>query len=341
MTTAEPVSTAVHSNINSLLAQSDKTHLWQKALGEVEKSMSGYKHPEPITGTAPDIALSPLVAAKSIPSMMKLLKKIKLRNPIYHHTTIPKAKKILETQKIIGMPQPDKFLKDVNKPTRAFSVTRDPKFLSRPHSNIGTDIRFIMDRDELIKKGYRMKPFAEKSFSKTLPYTHTQYGKMNPRFEFEERVLGNLPTKDIKLMDWAKIPIAHGTKLAQGVEKSRYGAVAPTRELQDLMQYIMNTDKAYDINKGWYRAPQLPLIMSEQVRSTLKKVQPYLTNAYTQYGHPDKVKALEKLMSAPTYKYNPFKGINTNFQHWKVGDPKVQYKKFKEYQKMVEKNNPK
>jgi len=331
MTTAEPVSTAVHSNINSLLAQSDKTHLWQKALGEVEKSMSGYKHPEPITGTAPDIALSPLVAAKSIPNLLKMVKKINLKNPIYHHTSIPRAKEILKTGEIKPTSsvfkggETPKYLKEVDEfgnympVPKAFSVTRDPKFLSRPHSNIGTDIRFIMDRDELVRQGYKLKPFAESGFRKTshkyvspedykiIPGYGHYTNPMNPRFEFEERVLGNLPTKDIKLIDWAKIPIAHGTKLAQGVEKSRYGAVAPTRELQDLMQYIMNTDKAYDINKGWYRAPQLPLIMSEQVRSTLKKVQPYLTNAYTQYGHPDKVKALEKLMSAPTYKYNPFK----------------------------------
>jgi len=372
MTTAEPVSTAVHSNINSLLAQSDKTHLWQKALGEVEKSMSGYKHPEPIAGTAPDVALNPLLAAKSIPNLLKMVKKINLKNPIYHHTSIPKAKEILETQKIIGMPQPDKFLKDVNKPTRAFSVTRDPKFLSRPHSNIGTDVRFIMDRDELIRKGYRLKPFAEEGYRKTkskfgesiffkgkpkseswLESMKDFWGKnaikelkkhglvlkrapMNPRFEFEERVLGNLPTKDIKLIDWAKIPIAHGTELAQGINmKSKYlygGARVPTEELKHLMESIMNINQ---------KSPQLPLIMSEQVRSTLKQVQPYLTNIYTQYGHPNRVKALEKLMSAPTYKYNPFKGINTNFQYWKVGDPKVQFKKFKEYQKMVEKNNPK
>jgi len=137
----------------------------------------------------------------------------------------------------------------------------------------------------------------EKELKKTGLKLEYHPSKMNPRFEFEERVLGNLPTKDIKLMDWAKIPIAHGTKLAQGVV-SKYGEVAPTRELHSLIKSIMNIDKA---------SPQLPLIMSEQVRGTLKKVQPYLTNVYTQHGQPDKLKALEKLMSAPTYKYNPFK----------------------------------
>ena len=100
MTTAEPVSTDVHSNINDLIAQSDKTHLWQKALGEVEKSMSGYKHPEPIAGTAPDIALSPLVAAKSIPSLLNIIKKINLKNPLYHFTSARNAEQILKSGKI-------------------------------------------------------------------------------------------------------------------------------------------------------------------------------------------------------------------------------------------------
>tara|TARA_R110002020_G_scaffold65582_1_gene173171 strand:+ start:254 stop:1168 length:915 start_codon:yes stop_codon:yes gene_type:complete len=295
MTTAEPVSTDVHSNINDLIAQSDKTHLWQKALGEVEKSMSGYKHPEPIAGTAPDIALSPLVAAKSIPNLLKMVKKINLKNPIYHHTSIPKAKEILGTQKIIGMPQPDKFLKDVNKPTRAFSVTRDPKFLSRPHSNIGTDVRFIMDRDELIRKGYRLKPYAEESFSKTLPYTHTQYGKMNPRFEFEERVLGNLPTKDIKLIDWVKTPKEYIQKLSDWTGYPTNTMPVPSKNFYDLIESVLP-------NKN-----KLPLMMSEEVRSSLRKIQPYLMNVWGEGNQYEKLKAWEKLMSAPTYKYNPFK----------------------------------
>ena len=358
MTTAEPVSTGVHSNINNLLAQSDKTHLWQKALGEIEKGMSNYKHPDPITGTVPDVALSPLLAAKSIPSMMKLLKNIKLRNPVYHHTAITNAARILKSKKISGMHQPDKFLKDVTEPIRAFSVTRDPMFLSRPHSNIGTDVRFIMDRDELIRKGYRLKPYAEEGFRKTkkiegnwkFPNVKkifykgeqksvdwlekrttelTRQGKnwekelknnglkfeyhsnkINPRFEFEERVLGDLPTKDIKLIDWTKIPIEHGTTRAQGLARSKYGEIAPTHGLGNILKYIMNRDKG---------SSQLPLIMSEQVRNTLKKVQPYLTSALTQSGRSDKLKSLEKIMAAPTYKYNPFRTPKI-----KVWDEKLQ-----------------
>ena len=308
MTTSEPVSTDVHSNINDLMVQSDLDNQFR------QYSMSAYKAPQPITGTAPDIALNPLLAARKIPSLMRLLDKIKLRNPIYHHTNTLNALRILETKKIkptsrfpMGHSKEKKvtdYLKEIDEygnaklryVPKAISITRDPNFLSRPHSNIGTDVRFIMDRDELVRKGYKMKPFAEKSFSKTLPYTHTQYGKMNPRFEFEERILGNLPTKDIKLMDWAKIPINYGTfkpPLGKGV----WGARRPSPYLQNLI------DTVVDMNQ---KSTQLPVVMSEQVRSTLKKVQPYLMDMYNK-NNPDRVKALEKLMSSPTYKYNPFK----------------------------------
>jgi len=329
MAIANPVSTDVHNNINDLIMKAEMDSKLK------QYSMSTYKQPQPITGTAPDIALNPLLAAKKIPSLMKLLKKINLRNPIYHHTNIPKAEKILKTGKIKptssvfkGGDKLPKYSKEIDEfgnyipIPKAFSVTRDPMFLSRPHFNIGTDVRFIMDRDELVRKGYKMKPFAEGKFRKSLTtdadfpfvkkidptvesvknpeYYKKIYGKypeqMNPKFEFEERILGNLPTKDIKLMDFAKTPTNFSTwKPALG--KGVFGARRPQPELQNLIDTIL------DINQ---KSTQLPVIMSEQVRSTLKRVEPYLMDMYTK-NNPDRVKALERLMSAPTYKYNPFK----------------------------------
>ena len=329
MAIADPASTDVHNNINDLIMKAEMDSKLR------QYSMSAYKTPQPITGTAPDIALNPLLAAKKIPSLMKLLKKVNLKNPIYHHTNIPKAREILKTGKIkptssfsTGGDKIPKYSKEIDEfgnyipVPKAFSVTRDPKFLSRSHFNIGTDVRFIMDKDELIKKGYKMKPFAEGGFRKSLTtdaefpfvknidptvqnvknpeYYKKIYGKypkqMNPRFEFEERILGNLPTKDIKLMDWAKIPIEYGTTYASGKNFLR-GARKPTPELENLINTVMRANQ---------QSTQLPVIMSEQVRNTLKKVEPYLMDIYTK-NNPDRVKALEKLMSAPTYKYNPFK----------------------------------
>ena len=160
--------------------------------------------------------------------------------------------------------------------------------------------------NDLVKKGYKIKPFAEKNYEKTLDRLvspenykkiHGYYrNQMNPRFEFEERILGNLPTKDIKLMDFAKIPINFGTwKPALG--KGLWGTRRPQPNLQKLIDTVL------DMNQ---KSTQLPVVMSEQVRNTLKKVEPYLMDMYTK-NNPNQAKALEKLMSAPTYKYSPFK----------------------------------
>jgi len=48
---------------------------WDDALKEVEKSMGNYKHPEPVTGMPPDVALNPLVTGKSLLSLVKKVKR--------------------------------------------------------------------------------------------------------------------------------------------------------------------------------------------------------------------------------------------------------------------------
>jgi len=287
--TAAPDATNVHNNIDDLIYQSDAENLWQKALNKVEQGMSGYKHPQPITGTAPDVALNPLLAAKSIPSLMKLLKKVKLKNPIYHHTNIPRAKEILETGRI----KPTSSFKGIEHEVtgetaydwdKAFSITRDPNFLSRPHINIGTDVRFIMDRDELIRKGYKMKPIAEKGFKKTEKKPNyklrTKRTIMNPRFEFEERILGNLPTKDIKLIDIANFPSGAGSRLNSA----------------ELMEQLIKS------NIPIIRSPQT----TEQMINIEKMFHKYGFHSYTP-GIRNFQENLYGLLKTPTYKYNPFK----------------------------------
>ena len=46
-------------------------HKWEKALEDVEKRLRFNKPPEPITGTAPDVALNPLVAGRSLLNLVK------------------------------------------------------------------------------------------------------------------------------------------------------------------------------------------------------------------------------------------------------------------------------
>ena len=287
MTTAEPVSTDVHSNINDLIAQSDKTHLWQKALGEVEKSMSGYKHPEPIAGTAPDVALSPLVAAKSIPNLLKLIKKINLKNPLYHYTSARNAEQILKSGKIKtsnvfpGYTEDQYWnqLSNKNLP-KSFSVTRDPMFTSRPHAHIGTDVKLILDRDDLIRKGHRIKPFAEEGFKKTKKslFYKGEDKIRNPYFEFEERILGDLPVSDIKLIDFMKFPNIF--------DDVGYNFPGVGLNRANLLHKVLKKD--------------IPIMMSRGARKDVQQLKRLYPEALTNIDY-------DKIMSAPTYKYNPFK----------------------------------
>ena len=302
MAIADPASTDVHNNINDLIMKAEMDSKLR------QYSMSAYKTPQPITGTVPDIALNPLLAAKKIPSLMKLLKKVNLRNPIYHHTNVPKAKKILESGRIKAMQEfstptkksgnwanvkyKDKETGEIFYPpsNQAFSITRDPKFLSRPHSNIGTDVRFIMDRDDLIRKGYRIKPKAVSGFKKTPHYNvssedykkiHGYYrNQMNPRFEFEERILGSLPTKDIKLIDIANFPSGAGSRFKSA----------------ELMEQLIKSN--------------IPIIRSPQTTEQMINIEK-MFNKYGYHSHTTANKNaldnLYKLLKTPTYKYNPFK----------------------------------
>jgi hypothetical protein len=167
-----------------------------------------------------------------------------------------------------------------------------------------------MDRDDLIKKGYKIKPVAVKGFRKTEGSGNVKAleGFYNPRFEFEERVFNTLPSKDIKLIDWAKIPV---NKIQDAYWDKKF-PLRPTDDLSEFIHRVMNVDKGrFGFNAPYTKnAPTLPLMMSNQVRSSLEKLAPFLMNKYTwaaKEGFPQYLKSWKKLMSAPTYKYNPFK----------------------------------
>lgn len=314
MATANPASTDVHNNINDLIMKAEVDSKLK------QYSMSAYKTPQPITGTIPDVALSPLLTLRSLGSVgKKLLERTGLKNPISHYTSSNAISKILKEGRIKGSSDsfPGKpfygdrknvlskknkqfeneslastdeiqFYKD-NIPSRSpsVSVTRDPAFLQRAHSHVGTDVKFIMDRDDLIKSGLKINPFAEKSFSKTLPYNHTQYGKMNPRFEFEERVRGNIPLGNVKLIDLLNLPSGAG---------SRFSSAA-------IMDNLIKS--------------KIPIIRNPQTTEQILRVQKMLNK----YGYPDYLKAkayslpskesteknISKLLETLTYKQNPFK----------------------------------
>jgi hypothetical protein len=245
--------------------------------------------------------MSPLLAAKKIPSLLKAIKDMGLKNPLYHFTSAPKASGIIKSGTIKGAERafPGKpfkgeemvgwteDLESLRRKSPAVSVTRDPKFTSRPHKHVGTDVRFIMDRDEMIKKGLKIEPFVEEGFEKWRQlYGGKSLGdiasgklyktgvKPNPMFEFEERVRGNIPTENIKLIDLLKFP-----KWAMEDEVSGMA--------------LRKADFLHDILKK-----KIPIMMSEEARSSIKQLggKELLTS-----------REFEKLMKAPTYKFDPFK----------------------------------
>jgi len=283
MTTAEPVSTDVHSNIDNLILKAEMDSKLR------QYSMSAYKPPQPITGTAPDIALSPLVAAKSIPNLLKLIKKINLKNPLYHYTSARNAEQILKSGKIKtsnvfpGYTEDQYWnqLSNKNLP-KSFSVTRDPMFPSRPHEHIGTDVKLILDRDDLIRKGHRIKPYAEEGFKKTeKSFLKGEDRTLNPYFEFEERILGDLPVSDIKLIDFMKFP-----NIFDKSQNVGYNFPGVGLNRANLLHRVLKKD--------------IPIMMSRGARKDVQQLKRLYPEALTNIDY-------DKIMSAPTYKYNPFK----------------------------------
>ena len=319
----ESSSTRVHSNIDNLILQSELDKFAQTGW------MSEDRTPEYIGGTddvVANVAMSPLIAAKKIPSLLKVIKDMGLKNPLYHFTSAPKASGIIKSGTIKGAERafPGKpfkgeemvgwteDLESLRRKSPAVSVTRDPKFTSRPHKHVGTDVRFIMDRDEMIKKGLKIEPFTEPSYRKSritdadwgqkidpksvrnLERYKEIYGKypkqMNPMFEFEERVRGNIPTENIKLIDFLKFP-------KWAMEDEVPGMV------------LRQADFLRDISRK-----KIPIMMSEEARSGMKQLGDVLERTLFRSGIKElrgkellTSKEFEKLMKAPTYKFDPFK----------------------------------
>ena len=287
----------------------------------------GVKYQGGVDPAVANLALNPLVTAKQIPSLLKIVKNIGLKNPLYHFTGAPTAQKILKTGKIKPTgyyPIFNPKTKELVKKTKSLSVTRDPMFASRPHGHISTDVRFIMDRDDLVKKGFKLRPYAEKGYRKTKPHWDWKFpniGKIkykgepktkdwlekkqieltrqgrdwkrelkrtgleleyvpdpvNPSFEFEERIARGLPTSDIKMIDFLRFP---------------KGFTHWADPMVDM--FHVASDKA-DLLKGILER-DIPIMMSKEARGGIKRMAGLLTSG-----------EFKRVMSSPTYTYNPFK----------------------------------
>ena len=176
--------------------------------------------------------------ARKAPDIAKMVKKAGITSPLTHHTRGDRALNILKEGRIKGgkgeFPgKPfkgeyygaDKGKKKVlahesQLKSPAVSLTRDPSYLTRSHGHVGTDVSFIFDRPSLRKYGYIIEPFAESGFAKThKSWDEGKFLRMNPRFEFEERVRGNLSLKDLKMINVNDIylPISGSTEVTHTI----------------------------------------------------------------------------------------------------------------------------
>tara|TARA_X000001388_G_scaffold72312_1_gene62871 strand:- start:2264 stop:3154 length:891 start_codon:yes stop_codon:yes gene_type:complete len=280
----QPSSTSSHSNIDDLILQAELDKFAQTG------SMREDRTPRYIGGTddvVANIALSPILTLKSMGNVgRKILEKTGLRNPVSHFTTGDRLGKILKQGAIRGKEQafPGKPFRGETKYTGssyqksspAVSVTRDPMFSNRPHDYVGTDVRLVMDRDKMIKKGLKMQPYVEVGgYRKTLDALDRIFdvntGTMNPRFEFEERIRGNIPTENIKLIDILNVP----TPDLFGGYSDIYN-----ERLMSFLRALSKTD--------------IPMIKSPQAERAFEKI--------PKSGLSELIQ-----IKAPTYKSEPFK----------------------------------
>jgi len=281
----QPSSTGSHSNIDDLILQAELDKFAQTG------SMREDRTPRYIGGTddvVANIALSPIMTLKSMGNVgRKILEKTGLRNPVSHYTTGQGATNILDKGSIYGT---GKFPgKNLIGGTRAVSVTRDPMFASRPHGSIGTDIRFVLDRDEMVKKGFTMQPFTARNYGKTLSYKNQPTEALmrlienktakelkglrikNPKFEFEERVRGNIPTENIKLIDILQLPLSES----------------------DFSQNMLKL-------LGQLSKTNIPIIKSNLAKNRLSHIP---------IGRAGTFEDIYKIMETPTYKFDPFEKV--------------------------------
>lgn len=299
---AQAASTNVHNNIDNLILKAEQDKLDQTGFMYADKSPAYIGGVDPVVE---NIAVGPLLTLKSLGSVgKKLLERTGLRNPVTHYTTGSGATEILKSGTIRGRDQafPGKpFRADAMtqvskggsytgssypKSSPAVSVTRDPMFLSRPHAHVGSDIGLIMDRGQLVKQGMKIQPFAEAKYGKVLPYLHTQYKKMNPRFEFEERVRGYIPTENIRLIDLAKLPLEDVDKYKTLIELSK---------------------SRTPIIKSWEAKEGLQRTLNDIRRARLGRGKPFSQYLKEQgVDTQNYIQATEQLLNTPTYRFDPF-----------------------------------
>tara|TARA_R100000008_G_scaffold16983_1_gene8411 strand:- start:2018 stop:2434 length:417 start_codon:yes stop_codon:yes gene_type:complete len=137
-----------------------------------------------------------------------------------------------------------------------------------------------------------MEPIAVPSYRKTMfhPFKRSvgvdKYNKkiINPKFEFEERVRGSIPTENVKLIDILQLPLSESDQ---------------SHNILRLLRHLYKTN--------------IPIIKSSSVAERLRKMPMSSSDSDYWKGNylrpKGTLKAIQKLMEAPTYDFDPFKKV--------------------------------
>ena len=286
-----PVSTNVHSNIDNLIVQSKLDEF--DRYGSMRTTPLEYKGG--VDDVVANVAMSPLLALKNLKTGVDLLKKINYKNlnPLTHFTRDASLKDIAKSG-ILKSPSYREGL----------SLTRDTGgFLTRPHQSVGNEVSFLFDRKDLVKGGYKPTPFTEPNYKKTitsnLDLDHYKevlgkYAKqMNPRFEFEERLMSgkSLPiekAKMINLISRKSYPFA-GNKFRYD---SYYGKLMPTQHQS--IRLIKEQAESLSNLKNF----NIPTVMSSNYAGNLFKTITDIENSFKFGGVPYSTELLDSYNKA-------------------------------------------
>lgn len=138
---------------------------WDDALKEVEKSMGNYKHPEPITGMPPDVALNPLVTGKSLLSLIKKGKRA-LKN-IPRSFSEAKLETVRYNHKVQTVWSPEEK-KLIQIPTeKAQAILEEKGFSNLPMLNV--DEKRVFNYGVMTPKTYK-HPITKKNVTENVQY---------------------------------------------------------------------------------------------------------------------------------------------------------------------------
>ena len=282
--TTTPVSTNVHSNIDNLIVQSK--------LDEFDRYGSMRTTPLEYKGGMGDVvanvAMSPLLALKNLKTGVDLLKKINYKNlnPLTHFTRNASLKNIAESGILKALPRRE-----------GLSLTRDTGgFLTRPHQSVGNEVSFLFDRKDLVKGGYKPTPFTEPRYKKTFKgdlenYFYSQRKQMNPKFEFEERLMSgkDLPIEKAKMINLisSKYSPFAGAELelfSKKIMPTQYRSISSIKKQAEALSDLKNFN--------------IPTVMSSNYAGNLFKTITDIENAFKFGGVPYSTELLDSYNKA-------------------------------------------